>query len=436
MKLMKSLISLGMFLPFFAVAETENSITNYSLIHNAWLAVCCVLVFLMQPGFALLEGGLVRAKNTINVVMKNYADVSVGSIFFWAIGSAIMFGDNPTGFIGMSGYFGSGLELSTLDLTYQMLFAATAATIVSGSLAERVSFIPYLVGAICITTVIYPVFGNWAWGGEGAIEQGWLKALGFLDAAGGTVVHSVGGWCALAAALVLGPRLGRFSKKDGSVREISGHNLPMFATGAFLLWVGWFGFNGGSAKDDLSDLGQILLNTHLSAAAACFSAIIVMKVRGMKVLMTRFVNGALGGLVAITAACNVVSPGASIIIGLVAGAIVVYGDTFLERFRIDDVVGAVPVHAFNGVWGTLAVGLFYQGDLFNVDILISQMIGVIAAFVWGFGSAYIVFKVIDVTMGLRASTFHEQRGLDYTEHNELGYSEFMNVHIQKGQTES
>lgn len=422
-----------LFLPTLGFAQHALA-TDQNLIYSVWIAICCALVFLMQPGFALLEGGLVRAKNTINVVMKNYADVAVGSLFFWAIGFGIMYGDNPSGFFGTSNYFGQITDISLTEVTYQLLFAATAATIVSGSLAERVSFIPYLVGAICITTIIYPVFGSWAWGGTGD-NVGWIASLGFHDAAGGTVVHAIGGWCALAAAIVLGPRLGRFGKKDGKVRDIPGHNLPMFATGAFLLWVGWFGFNGGAAKADFSDLGLILLNTHLSAAAACFSAIVVMKLRGMPIIMTRFINGGLGGLVAITAGCNVVEPVFAILIGLIAGGIVVYGDTFLERFKIDDVVGAVPVHAFCGVWGTLAVGMFNSAGMFNVDLIVAQMIGVIASFVWGFGVAFIVFKVIDLTVGLRASTFHEQRGLDYTEHNELGYAEFMNVQLHKGQEE-
>ena len=428
-------------LPSLAHAQTTE--VNYTeIIQTVWLGICCALIFLMQPGFALLEGGLVRAKNTINVVMKNFADVSVGALFFWAIGFGILFGENSTGFFGANGFFGSavgsgGHSLSTsadLNLIYQMLFAATAATIVSGSLAERVSFVPYLIGAVLITTLIYPVFGSWAWGGSDE-HMGWLRGLGFHDAAGGTVVHAIGGWCALAGAIVLGPRLGRFGKKDGQVREVPGHNLPMFATGAFLLWVGWFGFNGGAAKTDLSDLGQILLNTHLSAASACFSAIVVMKLRGMPIIMTRFINGGLGGLVAITAGCNVVEPQFAIVIGLTAGAIVVFGDTFLHRFRIDDVVGAVPVHAFCGVWGTLAVGLFSTGDLFNIDLLVAQMIGVISSFVWGFGAAFTVFKTIDLTLGLRASTFHEQRGLDYTEHNELGYAEFMKAEMHQGKAE-
>lgn len=413
----------------------EQLTVSTETIRNVWVGICCVLVFLMQPGFALLEGGLVRAKNTINVIMKNFSDVAIGSLFFWAIGYGLMFGYNETGFIGTSGFFGQSTNSSLMDVTFQLLFAATAATIVSGSLAERVSFIPYIVGAIFITSIIYPIYGSWAWGGMGTDNPGWLHGLGFRDAAGSTVVHSVGGWCALAAALVLGPRLGRFAKKDGSVRAIPGHNLPMFATGAFLLWVGWFGFNGGAAKSDLSDLGRILLNTHLSASAAVAGAIITMKLRGSPVLMTKLINGALGGLVAITAACNVVEPQFAIVIGLVAGVIVVFGDTFLERFRIDDVVGAVPVHAFNGAWGTLAVGMFYAGDLFNIDMMISQVIGIIVAFIWSFGAAYIVFKIIDVTLGLRASTFHEQRGLDYTEHSELGYSEFMNVQTFQGKAE-
>ncbi len=426
-------IALLVMLPSLAFAQTNE--TNFAeLAHIVWVGICCALIFIMQPGFALLESGLVRAKNTINVVMKNFADVSVGALFFWAIGFGIIFGENATGFFGTNGFFGQDVGADPLEMVFQMLFAATAATIVSGALAERVSFVPYLIGAIFITAVIYPVFASWVWGGDGD-QLGWLRALGFQDAAGGTAVHAIGGWCALAGAIVLGPRLGRFGKKDGQVRDVPGHNLPMFATGAFFLWVGWFGFNGGAAKDDLSDLGQILLNTHLSGASACFSAIVVMKLRGMPIIMTRFINGGLGGLVAITAGCNVVEPQFAILIGLISGAIVVFGDTFLHRFRIDDVVGAVPVHAFCGVWGTLALGMFTAGDLFNIDLMVAQMIGVISSFIWAFGAAYVVFKTVDLTMGLRASTFHEQRGLDYTEHNELGYAEFMKVEMHQGNSE-
>ena len=397
-----------------------------SLLSIVWISICAALVLFMQPGFALLESGLARAKNSVNVIMKNFSDVAFGAIGFWALGYGLMFGKNSTGWLGLDSFMPDFNDpAATVDLVYQTMFAATAATIVSGAVAERIRYIPYILGAIFITMLIYPVYGSWAWGGSGD-DIGWLQEFGFIDAAGATVVHSVGGWCALGAVLVLGPRLGRFSRK-GEAREIPGHNLPMFALGGFILWFGWFGFNGSSAQKDFSDLGLILLNTNLSAAAGVVGALLVMHLSRRPILMTNTINGALGGLVGITAGCNVIDPAFAIITGLIAGCLVVVSLHFLTEARIDDVVGAIPVHGVCGAWGTLAVGFFYSGDLFSFDRILTQFIGVLAAFVWAVPASWCVFKCIDLVWGLRVSSLHEQRGLDFAEHFEIGYNDFMAV---------
>ncbi len=413
---------------FAAETEAVNEIFRLG-----WLAFCCSLVLFMQPGFALVESGLSRAKNSINVIMKNFADICIGSLAFWALGYGLMFGTNSTGLFGTDQFFVQASDPGTmLDIVYQLLFAATAATIVSGAVAERIRFVPYLIGAATIMMVIYPIFGAWAWGGEGE-NQGWLAELGFFDAAGSTVVHSIGGWCALGAVLALGPRLGRFSRK-GDAREIPGHNLPMFALGGFILWFGWFGFNGGAANDDLSNLGQILLNTQLGAASGVAAAMITMRMMKQQLLMTQMVNGGLGGLVSVTAGCSVMAPGFAVVTGLCGGALVVIGTTVLTRLRVDDVVGAIPVHGLCGAWGTIAAGMFVSGNLFSIGLIVPQVIGVIAGFIWALPLSYGVFKLLDVIIGLRASTQHEQRGMDFSEHNELGYGEFMTttLHEAKG----
>jgi Amt family ammonium transporter len=305
---------------------------------------------------------------------------------------------------------------------FQIMFAATAATIVSGAVAERMRFAPYVIGSMVVTGLIYPVFGAWAWGSyyEGA---GWLKDMGFVDFAGSTVVHSIGGWCALAALLVLGPRLGRFGG-DGRARTIPGHNLPMVALGGFILWMGWFGFNGASTLAANRDVGIILVNTHLSGAMGFIGALLMQSLLRQRILMTGGVNGAIAGLVSITAACATVTPGSALLIGLIGGALSVLGSLLLTRLQIDDVVGAVAVHGICGAWGTLAAGLFFKGDLLNGERIVVQLLGVAVAFLWAFPTALLTFWILKKTMGLRADSLHEQRGLDFTEHNEIGYPEF------------
>jgi len=389
-----------------------------------WIGLCSALVLIMQSGFLLLEGGLVRSKNAINVILKNLTDIGIGTVGYWILGFGLMFGANSTGWFGASGFMPSpaGSE-DSVNLLYQFMFAATAATIISGSLAERVSFMPYIFGALFVTSFIYPIFGSWAWGGEGD-QLGWLNALGFHDMAGGAVVHAIGGWCALGALIVVGPRTGRYSRK-GEVNRIPGHSLPYVALGGFVLWFGWFGFNGGSAARDFSNLGQILLNTHFGAIGGICGAILTLTLLRRGFLMTHIVNGMLGGLVSVTAGADVMSTGSALIVGVFAGVLVVVSRNVLHNFKVDDVVGAVSVHGFCGSWGVLAVALFYQGDAMNVERIITQIVGVSAAFVWAFTMSFLTFWALSKVVALRVSTRVEQRGLDISEHKEIGYNDFM-----------
>ena len=411
-----------LFLALMGVAPLSQAASDEA-INTAWVVTASALVFFMQAGFALLESGMSRAKNAVNVMMKNFMDGAVGSLVFWLVGFGLMFGSNLTGWIGQSHFApDSGAPWDFTFLLFQMMFAATAATIASGAMAERTRYGAYLAGAVIICGVIYPVFGSWAWGGAYG-GQGWLAKLGFIDFAGSTVVHSVGAWCALAGILVLGPRLGRFAP-DGSPRLIPGHNLSLVTLGAFILWVGWFGFNAGSTlKVDVS-LGLIALNTHLAAAAGAVGAVLALRSTSSPILLTTTVNGALGGLVGITAGCASMAPGFAILTGLIAGFVVVYGMALMDTLRLDDVVGAVPVHGMAGVWGTVAAGLFFSGDLFNPDRVMIQLLGSAVAFIWAFPLALLMYFALAKTIGLRVPMQHEQRGLDFSEHAESGYPEF------------
>jgi Amt family ammonium transporter len=401
-----------------SAAELSPQAVNDSL-WLAWLGIAGTLVFFMQAGFGLLECGMSRAKNTVNIIMKNFCDMATSTLGYWAVGFALMFGANKSGYLGTTGFaLQSDNGALMMNFFYQLMFAATCSTIVSGAIAERMRFSAYLVGAFLISVVIYPVYGAWTWN-----PDGWLAKLGFIDAAGSSVVHSIGGWIALGAVLAVGPRLGRFSRK-GEVRDIPGHNLPMFALGAFILWFGWMGFNGGSAHHDFSDLARILINTNLGPSAGVIGAFVAMKVMGTPLMMTRTINGALGGLVAITAGCKTMDPAFALVAGFVAGMLAPAIEALLLRRQIDDVVGAIPVHAACGVWGTLAAGAFYSGDLFNPHRIAVQGIGVLAALLWALPTGYLMFKAIDLTMGLRVNAQDEQRGLDYAEHFEAGYSDF------------
>ncbi len=424
MKKTISLISLLISGPAFAGSD-------HTPVDTVWVVVAAILVFFMQSGFALLENGLSRSKNAVNVVMKNYMDVCLGSIFFWALGFGLMFGINETGFFGSSHFMPSfDQEWDYTFLLFQTMFAATAATIASGAMAERTRYAGYLVGAIVITAGIYPVFGSWVWGGYFG-GAGWLSELGFIDFAGSTVVHSIGAWCALAGIMVVGPRLGRFDPTTGEARAIPGHNLNNVALGGFILWIGWFGFNAGSTLQGDGSLGKIALNTHLAACAGAVGTFICQTLMGRPVLLTHTINGSIAGLVSITAGCATMDVGFAMITGLVAGAIVIAGSYILEKLLLDDVVDAIPVHGLSGVWGTIAAGLFYEADLFNWHQVFVQALGCTIAFLWAFPLAYLMYWLIDKIFGLRASPLSQQRGMDYTEHYERGYPEFDRLNLHK-----
>jgi Amt family ammonium transporter len=407
-------------------AFSSDSIVQLKL-NTLWVVFAAVLVFFMQAGFALLESGMSRSKNSVNVMMKNYMDVCLASLIFWLIGFGIMFGNNPTGLVGENKFVLTDADSWDYTLLlFQTMFAATAVTICSGAMAERTKYEAYLIAVCIITAVIYPIFGSWAWGGLYG-GSGWLADIGFLDFAGSTVVHSVGAWCALAGIIILGPRLGRFDPKTGEARNIPGHNLPLVALGGFILWLGWFGFNGGSTLAADSAIGLILLNTQLAAAGGALGALISSRLSGYPILLTAVINGSIAGLVGITAGCATMSPDFAVVTGLIAGAISIWGARWLLKLNLDDVVGAIPVHGFAGIWGTFAAGIFMAEDLFNWDQALIQLLGIAAAFLWAFPTALLLFYLIDKIIGLRTSSLNEQRGLDFTEHNEVGYPEFNQV---------
>ena len=407
---------------------------EFNAVDTLWILMAAFLVFFMQAGFGMVEAGMIRTKNAGNVLMKNVLDFCFAAIAFFVFGYAIMYGsDGPI--VGTEGWLLFGVE-SPVDgvpleafWLFQMVFAGAAATIVAGAVAERMKFVAYLAYSFLLSAFIYPIVGHWVWGG------GWLAALNFHDFAGSTVVHGVGGVSALMGAWLLGPRFGRFNK-DGSPNVIGGHSMPLVTIGVFILWFGWYGFNGGSAlgMGDPGLVARISINTTLAPSAAAIAAMIVAWVRYGKPDLTLALSGALAGLVGITAPCAVVSPGAALWIGLVAGVLVVYGIGWLNKFQIDDPVGAFPVHGLCGIWGTLAVGLFgqvglgapasglfYGGGFGQLGI---QFLGVIACFGFTAIAMYIVFKAIDATLGLRVSHETELRGLDIDEHGMESYSGF------------
>ena len=392
-----------------------------------WTLVAAALVFFMQAGFAMVEAGFTRAKNAINIMMKNLMDFSVGTLAFWAVGFGIMFGATSTGWFGTSSFFLSdwapGGDSDPWVLAFwmfQVVFCATAATIVSGAMAERTKFLSYLIYSVLVSALIYPIFGSWAWGSlyKG---QGWLEGLGFIDFAGSTVVHSVGGWIGLAGAIVLGPRMGKYV--GGKPRAVLGHNMPLAALGVFILWLGWFGFNPGSTTAAVKDISWIFVNTNLAAAAGSVTAMLTSWFRFGKPDISMSLNGALAGLVAITAPCNNVSPLSSVVIGALAGILVVLSVLFFEKIRVDDPVGAISVHGVCGAWGTLAAGLFNIGGT-SAKVIGVQLLGIGVAFVWAFGTGLLMFKLIDLVVGLRVSEQEEAEGLDLAEHAGSAYPDF------------
>jgi Amt family ammonium transporter len=429
--------------PVLAQEATPPVDTNKVALDTLWVMIAGMLVFFMNAGFATLETGLCRAKNAVNILAKNFIVFALSSLAYWALGFAIMFG-NGTEFYGASGWLLSGADNSpatgeayrgvfaALNWTgvplyakffFQLVFAGTAATIVSGAVAERVKFSSFMVFSVILVALVYSVGGHWAWGG------GWLADRGFADFAGSTVVHSIGGWAALAGVLILGPRLGKFLP-DGAVRPIPGHNMGLATIGTFILWLGWFGFNPGSTMAaDANAIALIALNTNMAAAAGALAATLTAWLQLGKPDLSMILNGTLAGLVAITAGCNAVSVGSSIIIGVIAGVLVVYAVLFFDRMKIDDPVGALSVHLVNGVFGTLAVGLFAtDGGLFfggGAAKTITQAIGIGAVGAFVFLASAAAWLLLKVTMGIRVSAAEEMEGLDTGEHGMEAYPGFV-----------
>ncbi len=399
-------------------------------IDNMWLLIAGFMVMFMQPGFAMVEAGFTRSKNTANILMKNLMDFSIGSLLYWIIGFTLMYGDSIGGFIGtpdlffMSDGFGDNYS-DYADLFFQTVFAATAATIVSGAMAERTEFKAYLIFSVVITVLIYPISGHWTWGG------GWLSQMGFHDFAGSSIVHSVGGWLGLAGAAMIGPRLGKYTK-DGKAKAIPGHNLMLGALGVFILWFGWFGFNPGSqlaaaGTDNAVAIGHIAVTTNLAAAAGAVTAMIVAWIRYGHPTLSISLNGALAGLVAITAGCDAVDPMGAVAIGIIAGTVLPFSVEFFDKIlKVDDPVGAISVHGVCGALGTLMVGLFSTSEgLFygnGAGLLGVQAIGVLSFFVWAFGTGLILFFILKKTGILRVSKRVEEEGLDIYEHGESAYN--------------
>lgn len=410
------------------------------LLNILWTLLGAVLVFFMQAGFAMVETGFTRSKNAGNIIMKNLMDFALGAIIYFVLGFGLMFGDSFIGLIGTSGFIDPTKMTNVIqffDLTpetfiiFQTVFCATAATIVSGAMAERTKFISYCIYSVVISAVIYPVVGHWIWGG------GWLSDLGFIDFAGSTVVHSVGGWAAVVGASILGPRIGKYNK-DGSPNAILGHNLTVGALGVFILWFGWFGFNAASTLVVSNEIGHIAMTTNLSATAAATTTMIMTWIRYKKPDISLTLNGALAGLVAITAGCQVVTLWGSIMIGIIAGiAVVLIIEVVDKKIKVDDPVGAIGVHCGCGVLGTFLVGLFANygvgtegavvGLLYGggVSLLITQIIGIVAVAAWTIVTCFILFTAIKKTVGLRVSQEEEIEGLDIHEHGTEAYCDFI-----------
>ncbi len=385
-----------------SVAELEFAFNTVALLFFA------VLVALMQPGFALLEAGLHGAKNVVNIFMKNIADFAVAGLAFWAVGFAIMYGAP----LFISGYTAETFS-GQADFFFQLVFAATAATIVSGAVGGRMKFSAYLIFSVVMTGLIYPYLGSWKWGG------GWLDGLGFADFAGSSIVHAVGGFAALGAVLAVGPRLGRYA--GGKVNAMPGHNMALAGLGVFLLWIGWFGFNPGSqlafgTAADASIVADIFVNTNLAASAGGVAALFVSWLLFKKPDFSMTINGILAGLVSITAGCDVIVGGSAVLAGLIGGVLVVFSVLFFDRLRIDDPVGAISVHGVCGVWGTVAVGIFGGANLGT------QLLGTLAYSGAAFAAGYLVFVLLKFTVGLRVSAEEEIVGLDLAEHGIEGYA--------------
>jgi Amt family ammonium transporter len=420
---MLALLLAGLAVPVWAEGEVSNEMFT---INNTWMMVSTFLVFIMNLGFAMVETGLCRAKNATNILFKNTVIPAIGILGFALVGFNLMYPGDFNIIPGLFGFAGFGVGTDAAGVTsaynvgytywtdflFQAMFAATAATIVSGAVAERVKLSSFLVFTAIYVMLIYPFVGSWTWGG------GWLKGLNFHDFAGSTLVHSVGGWGALAGALVLGPRIGKYV--NGKAKPIMGHNLSMVTIGVFMLWLGWFGFNGGSVLSaDPGMVSFVLVTTTLGAAAGTIGAMLTSWLIQKKPDFTMVLNGCLAGLVGITAGADAVSVSASIIIGLVAGILAVLGVLFFDKLKIDDPVGALSVHLVGGVFGTLAVGIFSPDYTF-----LTQLLGVVSYGVVCFPAALLIFFVLKKTIGIRVSEEEEMKGLDIGEHGQEAYSGF------------
>lgn len=422
------------------------------VVDTMWVLITAMLVFFMNLGFGAVESGFARSKNTVNILSKNFIVFAVSSLGFLLLGWGLMFGDGNS-FIGTHGlFFVGGADnspavgdayqgvYSAISWTgvplwakffFQLVFCGTAATIVSGAVAERIKYISFIIFAFILTLIIYPIVGHWIWGG------GWLVAKGMWDFAGSTVVHSVGGWAALAGILVLGPRFGKYGS-DGSIHPIPGHNLPLATIGAFVLWLGWFGFNPGSTMAaDPGAIAHVVVTTNTAGIAAILTSTITAWLYLGKPDLGMSINGLLAGLVAITAPCAFVSVPSSLAIGAIAGVIVVFAVVFFDRAKIDDPVGALSVHLVNGIFGTLCVGLFAQDGITGaatgnglffgggLGLLGSQLLGVVSVGAFVFVASLIVWYIIKMTIGVRVSLSEEIQGLDIGEHGETSYPDFV-----------
>ena len=414
--LMVLLLAIGIVVGGGGVAYAQSAGEVMTTLDNAILVFAAALVFFMQAGFAFLGAGLIRAKNTVNYMTKSFLDFCIASLGFWAFGYALMFGGGAAaGFIGLEGFFLANFNDGDLvGWFFQMVFAGTAATIIAGAMAERTKINAYFAYSFIVGALIYPIYGHWAWS-----DYGWLTSMGFADYAGSGVVHMIGGFLALAGAMVVGPRKGW---EQGIT--IRGHNVPYVVIGTFILFFGWFGFNVNSAS-----LGLNAVNTLLAGAAGATAAIYATLIRTDKADIEMAANGALAGLVGITAGCAYVDTWAAVVIGLIAGVIMIFGVSFVKNvLKTDDPVGAVTVHGICGAWGLLAVAIFASGHngvtglvVGDATQLLPQIVGILAAIVWGFGGGYILFTILNLTMGLRVDEAEEEEGLDITEHGTDAY---------------
>ena len=436
-----ALLGVGIFVGSGAVSHAQSIEEVAKGVDFSWTLIAAFLVFFMQAGFAFLGAGLIRSKSTVNYMTKSFLDFAIAALSFWAFGFALMWGGSQAAsgltegnaIIGYSGFFLAGeanADDTALNWIFQMVFAGTAATIIAGAIAERTRINAYLAYSFIVGAIIYPIYGHWVWGG------GWLSNLdigqGAVDFAGSGVVHAVGGVVALAAAIVVGPRIGKFNE-DGSANEIKGHNMPYVVIGTFILFFGWFGFNAGSTLAGTDPrIATIATNTLLAGAAGAVVALYLQMARNGKADLPMACNGALAGLVGITAPCAFVAPWAAVVIGAIAAPIMMASVSLIERvLKVDDPVGAISVHGTTGLWGLLAVGIFADGSYGdvsglidgNVEQILAQLISMVVVVAWAFVTGFLLFWVIDKTIGLRASEKEEMEGLDSEEHGVSAYPE-------------